>query len=229
MTLVDDFIGLFFPQVCEACGNLLYKNEDILCTRCLYHLPKTNFHMHRDNPVTETFWGRLPLQSGASYLYYAKAGRVQNMIHRFKYRGHRDTGVLLGKLFGRDLLKSPHFRSVDAIVPVPLHWSKLKKRGFNQSEIIGRAMAEAMDVTLETRVLYRREATSTQTKKSRYKRVENVRDKFALSRPELLEGRHVLLLDDVITTGSTMEACGLCLLEIPGLKLSVASLCFAGR
>ncbi len=185
--------------------------------------------MHRENPVTETFWGRLPLKSGAAFLYYAKAGRVQNMIHRFKYHGNRDIGSLLGLLFAKELQKSPYFKTVDVIVPVPLHWTKLKKRGFNQSEIIGRAMAGTMGIKLETRVLHRKIATDTQTKKSRFKRAENVKDKFAVENSHLLHGRHVLLLDDIITTGSTMEACALCLLDIEDVQLSVASIGFAGR
>lgn len=229
MALVRDFIGLFFPRVCEACGNLLYQNEDILCTRCMYHLPKTNFHLHRENPVTESFWGRVPLESGASFLYYAKAGRVQNLIHRFKYNGKRDIGKLLGEMYGRELKKSPFFRDIQTVVPVPLHWTKKKKRGFNQSEIIGEAMAGAMEINMETRVLYRRFATETQTRKSRFRRSENVENKFDIQNGHLLRNRHVLLLDDVITTGSTMESCALALLQIPGLKLSVASIGFAGR
>jgi len=229
MSLIDDFIGLFFPVICEGCGNLLYKNEDTLCTQCLISLPKTNFHNDTDNPVMETFWGRVKLESASSYLYYTKAGRVQQMIHNFKYHKKTDVGKVLGRMFASDLITSPFFQNIQLLIPVPLHWTKLKTRGFNQSEVIVRAMAEVMKVKVETDVLFRRFATDTQTKKSRIKRVENVSGKFEIKNPEKIIGRHVLLVDDIITTGSTIESCANLLLEIEGVKVSLASLGFASK
>lgn len=227
--MISDFIGLFFPTVCEACGNLLFRNEDTLCTRCLSGLPKTNFHNYRDNPVMEVFWGRLKLESASAFLYYSKAGKVQNMIHAFKYRGKRDVGLVLGEMFAADLKSSPFFQTIDTIIPVPLHWTKQKKRGYNQSEIIGRGMAKQMHARLQTDVLIRKYATDTQTKKSRSERVENVEGKFELQHTEKIIGKHLLLIDDIITTGSTMEACANLLLSVEGTKLSLASLGFASK
>ena len=229
MITFRDFIGLFFPRVCQGCGNLLFKNENTICTKCLANLPKTNFHQFRDNPVMENFQGKLPVVSATSFLYYSKAGKVQQMIHNFKYHRKLEVGRILGRMFGSDLLQSLLFNTVQIIIPVPLHWSKLKSRGFNQSEVIARAMAEKLGAKLETGVLIRRFATETQTKKSRIQRVENVQGKFELRNPEKIAGKHVLLVDDVITTGSTMESCAELLTRVEGIKLSLASIGFASK
>jgi ComF family protein len=229
MAMFQDFIELFFPVVCECCGNLLYRNERTLCTRCRMRLPRTHFHLDSDNPVAATFWGRINFQYATSFLYFSRAGRVQHMMHRFKYKGRREIGLLLGDLFARELRRSENFQNIDAIVPVPLHWSKQKKRGFNQSEVIARAMAPVLNAQLETEVLYRNSATETQTKKSRLLRAENVKGKFSLHHPEKIRGKHLLLIDDIITTGATIEACAQTLLTADQAKVSIASLAFAGK
>lgn len=229
MITFRDFIGLFFPRVCEGCGNLLFRNENAICTRCLTGLPKTNFHQFQDNPVMENFQGKLQVASATSFLYYTKAGKVQQMIHNFKYHKKLEVGRILGRMFGSDLSSSRFFNTVDTIIPVPLHWTKLKTRGFNQSEVIAKAMAEKMNAVVETEVLIRRFATETQTKKSRIQRVENVHGKFELKNPAKIAGKHVLLVDDVITTGSTMESCAELLQQAEGVKLSLASLGFASK
>ncbi|MCF8366092.1 MAG: ComF family protein [Bacteroidales bacterium] len=229
MSLIHDFIDLFFPRVCEGCGNLLFRNEETICTRCLVALPKTNFHKYPDNPVMETFWGRIKLESASSFLYYSKAGKVQRMIHNFKYHKKTDVGRVLGKMFASDLITSPYFQNIPLLVPVPLHWTKLKTRGFNQSEVIAKAMSEIMHGKVETEVLIRKFATDTQTKKSRMKRLENVSGKFDMQFPERIAGKHILLVDDVITTGSTIEECASLLLSVDGVKISLASIGFAGK
>ncbi len=229
MSLLNDFIGLFFPRVCDACENLLLRNETTICTRCLTGLPKTNFHKYPDNPVMETFWGRLKIESASSFLYYSKAGKVQNLIHSFKYRGKYEIGMMLGEMFAADLKTSPYFNNINTIIPVPLHWTKLKTRGFNQSEVIARGMAKQMNAQIENDVLIRRFATDTQTKKSRLKRVENVQGKFGIQNPEKIAGKHVLLIDDIITTGSTIEECANILLSVDETKVSIASIGFASK
>jgi ComF family protein len=229
MQFLWNFIELFFPRICSACGHLLYRNESTLCTRCLISLPKTNFHNFSDNPVMETFWGQVNLQSATSFLYYAKSGRVQEMIHNFKYHNKREVGRVLGEMFASDLKSSAFFRDVGVLIPVPLHWTRLKKRGFNQSEIIARAMAGVLHTDVETDVLLRPFATETQTRKSKVKRAENVKGKFAIQNSHRIAGRHVLLVDDVITTGSTIGECATLLLEVADVKVSVASLGFAGK
>lgn len=229
MITFRDFIGLFFPRVCEGCGNVLLKNESTICTKCITSLPKTNFHEYQDNPVMENFQGKVNVASATSFLYYVKASRVQHMIHNFKYHNKLEVGRMLGRMFASDLAESPYFKGVEIIIPVPLHWTKMKTRGFNQSEIIAGAMIEPLSARIETEVLFRPFATETQTKKSRIQRVENVSGKFELKNAEKIAGKHVLLLDDVITTGSTMESCAELLNRQEGVKLSIASLGFASK
>ncbi len=229
MTLFDDFISLIFPQVCNSCGKLLFKNEEIICTKCLYKLPKTNFHKNNDNPVMQIFWGRIELHSAAAFLNFTKSGKVQRLIHQLKYKSKTEVGVLLGELYGKDLKKADLYKSIDVVIPVPLHWKKQKKRGFNQSDVFGRGIAKSMNIKLDTKSLIRNVDTATQTKKTREQRWENVRDVFELKNGKQLEDKHILLIDDVITTGSTMEASANTLLTIPGVKVSVATIAFASK
>jgi len=229
MQIFDDFVSLFFPHLCVGCGNQLFKNEDIICTSCLFKLPKTHFHRHHNNPVMQIFWGRIQVYSAASFLYFSKKGRVQHIIHALKYKGRREVGLLMGELYGKDLKNSELFKSVDVIIPVPLHWKKQKKRGFNQSEYFGKGLASSMNAHLDTQSLSRHVETETQTKKSRYKRWENVKEVFAVKNEKQLEGKHILLVDDVITTGATLEASATKLLTIPGVKVSLASIAFASH
>ncbi|MBM3435086.1 MAG: ComF family protein [Bacteroidetes bacterium] len=227
MNLFDDFISLFFPKTCFACGNNLFTNEKIICTSCLVRLPRTNFHKDNNNPLSRVFWGRVKVESSASLFYFRKGGRVQHLVHQLKYKGHREIGVFLGELLGSDLTGSNGFDSVEKIIPIPLHEKKLRKRGFNQSEVFAQGLASAMKKELDTTSVVRTIATSTQTKKSRYKRWENVNEIFVLRKPETLSGKHILLVDDVVTTGATMEACIQTILLAPGSKVSVASIAFA--
>jgi ComF family protein len=229
MSLLDDFISLFFPKTCPACGNNLFNNEKVICTKCLYHLPKTNFHHDKDNPVSKVFWGRVNLESATSLYYYRKGGKVQHLIHQLKYQGYQEIGIFLGELFGSELKQADDFKSIDLIIPIPLHWKKLQKRGFNQAEVFANGLSKAMNVEVDTKSVIRTVATSTQTKKSRYKRWENVNEIFQLKNPDKLAGRHVLVADDVITTGATMEACIQVIQQSPGVKVNVVSIGFASH
>lgn len=229
MTYFNDFFHLLFPITCYACGRGLYKHEKILCNLCLQQLPRTKYHLHYDNPVHQIFWGRLPLHSAAAFLFFHKHSKIQLLIHQLKYKGCKDVGIFLGNLYGKDLKKSELFDTVEIIIPVPLHKSRLRKRGYNQSEMFGIGLANAMNISLDTQSLYRTTATETQTKKSKSERWKNVSEKFAIRNPEKLANKHLLLVDDVITTGSTLEACGQKLLEIPNIKLSIASIAFASH
>lgn len=227
--LLDDFVSLFFPKTCYACGNNLFTNENVICTSCLYHLPKTHFHKDLNNPVSKVFWGRVNINSAAAFLYYRKGSKVQHLIHQLKYSGHKEIGIFLGELYGSDLKEIPEFKGIDKIIPIPLHWKKLKKRGFNQSEYIAIGLSNSMKIEVDTTSIKRTIATSTQTKKSRYKRWENVSDIFEIKNPENLKGKNIMLVDDVITTGSTMEACVACLNSIPEIKVSLVSIAFASN
>ncbi|SDS00436.1 comF family protein [Mucilaginibacter mallensis] len=222
-----DFVALFFPELCPACGESLMANEHVICTDCLYHLPQTNFHLQPDNIVARQFWGKIKLEGAYALYFFAKGGRIQNLMHHFKYKGMQKIGNLLGNISGGQLAKSPVFNSVDVIIPVPLHKSRLKERGYNQSACFAEGLAQKLNAVVEVNNLVRAKATETQTHKSRFLRFENMQDVFTINNPESLINKHVLLVDDVITTGATLEACGIELLKIEGLKLSIATIAYA--
>ncbi len=229
MNLLDDLISLFFPKTCPACGYNLFSNEKIICSRCLYHLPKTDFHKEKDNPVSKVFWGRVNLESASAMYYYRKGSKVQHLIHQLKYKGYKDIGFFLGEMYGSELLTAEDFNKIDLIVPIPLHKKKLLKRGFNQSEVFAIGLSKAMKKETDTTSVIRTVATSTQTRKSRYKRWENVNEIFEVKHPDKIAGKHILLVDDVITTGATMEACVQVILQVPGTRASAASIAFAAH
>lgn len=226
-TYLNDFIALIFPQLCQACGSTLVSNEDLICTACYYDLPYTNFHQQADNVVARQFWGRIDLQAAYVLLYFYKGGKVQRMMHGLKYRNTPRIGNKLGEVAARQLLLNDVYRGVDYIIPVPLHPRKLKQRGYNQSRQFAEGLAEKLNKPIDTVNLIRLKHTDTQTKKSRFSRYENMKDVFAVRDTAKFAGKHVLLVDDIITTGSTLEACGLELLKIPGVKISVAAIAYA--
>ena len=222
--MINDFISLIFPKVCYACGKSLFKNEDCICAWCHYHLPKTNFHLRADNPVMRLFWGRTNICSASSLYSFNKGSKVQHLIHQLKYRGKKEIGISIGKYYGRELKTATAFSSASVVVPVPLHKKKLKKRGYNQSETFAQGLAESLEIECGRDLIERTHASQTQTKKSRFDRWKNVEEVFRVTAPEQLQGRHVLLVDDVVTTGSTLEACATRILEIPGAKVSVLTI-----
>jgi len=224
---IADFLNLFFPDNCSACGNPLVSQEKVICMSCLFKLPKTNFHLQDENPISRIFWGRVRLETATSFLFFNKGGNVQELIHQLKYKGKKNVGIFLGKAFGNDLSKSPLFNSIDCIIPVPLHPKKERKRGFNQSLVISEGISETLQKPVLNDNLIRLVHTSTQTKKSRYSRWENVKDVFGIKSPEQLVNQHVLLIDDVLTTGATLESCAQKILEIDGTTVSVATLAYA--
>jgi ComF family protein len=227
MPLWYDFISLVFPRVCASCGNTLLRHEACICNFCLVHLPATDFHHHSDNPASRLFWGRALVHHVASLYYFHKGSRVQHLVHLLKYKGKEEVGVFLGKHYGNELQKSPLFADVDVIIPVPLHPKKLRKRGYNQSEVFARGLSQSMQAVTDNRTLLRITATDTQTRKSRFRRWENVSEVFALHQPEHLAGKHLLLVDDVVTTGATLEACVQELLKCKDVKVSIATIACA--
>lgn len=227
--MLNDFISLIYPQNCASCGNSLFKHEECLCTFCRYHLPKTNFHLQTGNPVEKLFWGRADIFSAAAYYAFGKGGKVQHLIHQLKYNGKKEIGFTVGKLYGYELKQSGKYESVDTIIPVPLHEKKKKKRGYNQSEYFAEGLSKSLNVAADTVSLLRVYESETQTKKSRFSRWQNVETIFQVVEPKKLENKHILLVDDVVTTGSTLEACALTLLQIPNVKVSVATIAFANN
>lgn len=224
--IFDDMFSLLYPRICLACGKNIRAHEEAICLTCQYKMPKTNFHEDRDNPFTERFWGRVRVNCGSSFYYFGKGGKVQQLIHNLKYNHKPEIGIRLGHLYGKVLGKSLFFRQADVIVPVPLHPMKKRTRGYNQSAKFAEGLSEAMQIPW-SEALCRTEMTETQTKKDRFARFENVKDAFEVVDPKFIEGKHVLLVDDVITTGATIEACAHQILEIPGTKISVVTIAFA--
>lgn len=225
--LFEDFLNLLYPRICPSCGQNLFNYERLICTKCLYFIPKTNFHHFIDNPVAQLFWGRVNIENATAYYFFDKGSKFQLLIHNMKYRGQKEIGYELGKIFGGELMSSSAYREIDLVVPVPLHVRKQRKRGYNQSEWIARGIAERMEKPIDTRTLYRAIESETQTRKTRYERWKNVENIFKLKTADDLKEKHILLIDDVVTTGSTLEACARVLLTIENTKVSIATLAMA--
>jgi ComF family protein len=220
------FGGLIFPSYCAACGQALYRNESILCMGCYAQLPLTGFHNDPENEVARLFWGRVNVEHATSFMYFAKGSRFQQILHELKYNGQVQIGTALGRMLGSELKNTP-FSTADMIIPVPLHPSKLKARGYNQSELIATGISEILQLPLETGLIRRTMDKGSQTHKSRYERWENVGQIFHCRYPDALKDKHVMIVDDVITTGATLEACASCLASVTGIKISLVSLAFA--
>jgi len=226
LSFLHDFACLVFPGYCAACGCALFRNEEILCLRCYSALPRTGFHNDPENEVAQMFWGRVPVRHATSFMYFIKGSHYQHILHELKYKGQKNIGIVMGRMFGNEL-KNTAFSEVDLIHPVPLHKAKLRKRGYNQSELIARGIAEILQKPVETRIFSRKVDTSSQTHKTRYERWENVSRIFSCEDPDSIRLRHILLVDDVITTGATLEAIASCVLAVEGTSVSLASLAFA--
>jgi ComF family protein len=224
---LHDFIGLLFPQLCHACGESLVAHEELICTNCIYNLPYTNFHQQPDNIVARQFWGKVKIDSAYALFYFTKGGKVQQLMHHFKYKNVPTIGNMLGNIAGAQLAQTDHLKSFDAVIPVPLHKSRLRKRGYNQSAHFAEGLAQALNTKVIIDNLIRTKATATQTKKSRFDRSVNMQDVFAVADVGQLTNQHILLVDDVVTTGATLEACAAVLLAVPGLRLSIATIAYA--
>jgi len=222
-----DLVALLFPNLCNACGTPLFQNEHVICTKCSYDLPFTDYHIHAENRVAKQLWGRLTLNAAMAMLYFRKGAKVQNLIHNLKYNNKTDVGIMLGNLLGERLKDSPLYRDIDIIIPVPLHQKKFRLRGYNQSTFIAQGISEKMDIMYTENILLRTISTESQTRKSRYNRYENMKDVFEVKDAKSIIGKHILLVDDVITTGATLEACANQLLENGVSKVSIAALAFA--
>jgi ComF family protein len=222
-----DFINMIFPHSCLTCNKIMDKNEELICTHCRYELPKTDFHLHKDNPLARKLWGRIQLEYAFAYLRFIKTGKVQMLLHHLKYYGKQEIGEILGKWYANDLNKSNLTNQFDIILPVPLHPSKLAKRGYNQCDSIAKGMAEGLGIQWNAHILIRKKANISQTKQERIARFENVEAIFEIQQAEKIQGKRVLLVDDVITTGATIEACGIPIIEAGCQSLSIASLAVA--
>ena len=226
MSILEDFAGLFFPRLCISCSDALFRHESMLCDRCLYHLPRTSFHRDQENPVARLFWGRVKIEQATSFFYFTKGSPYQKILHELKYEGMKEIGLEMGKIFGREICESA-FGMVELIVPIPLHRSRQRKRGYNQSEWIAMGLAEGLKKPMDSSSLVRKVASSTQTRKGRYDRWTNVEGIFRVIAPDKLESKHILLVDDVVTTGATLEACASEILMLANTRVSIATLAVA--
>jgi ComF family protein len=196
--------------------------------RCIDGMPETNFEIHPNNPVEKLFWGRLLIVNATAQYYFTKESLMQHLMHQFKYKGNKELGLQLGKMMGDQLQRSGLFNA-DALIPLPLFPVKEKKRGYNQATLLCKGIAESMKIPVLDKVIIRPQHTDTQTKKGRIERWKNMEGKFVLADPDAIRNKHVLLIDDVVTTGATLEACGNELLMAGNVKLSIATLCIASR
>lgn len=225
--LFTDLLELIYPDLCITCGERLVSQEKYVCFNCWSDLPVSRFHQDPENHIARLLWGRVNIENATSWFHYRKGSKYQKLIHFIKYKGLKELGQETGMRFGLELKEAPLFSDIDCIVPVPLHPLKQKKRGYNQSEWIARGVSEAMGKPSAEGNLVRKKDSSTQTRKNRFERWQNVDGIFEVLRPKELSGRHILLVDDVVTTGSTLEACAFQLLKAEDTKVSVATLAFS--
>jgi ComF family protein len=218
-----------YPNLCLICGENLMKNEDYLCMNCLHQIPKTNYHLLPENPIEKRFWGKADVFRATSFFFFQKGSLFQKLIHELKYNGNKEIGESLGKYAGADLISSADFCTIDMIVPVPLHPKKFAKRGYNQSEWIGKGLSSVLQKPQITNNLVRIKENTTQTKKLVYERFENTEGIFDLKDNLMFCNKHILLVDDVLTTGSTLEACVHALekTENKNIKISIFTLAVA--
>jgi ComF family protein len=223
---LNHFAHLFFPHVCEGCGNDIIEHGSLLCAKCLSNLPETNFIGEPNNPVEKIFYGRVNIEAAGSAFYFTKHSLVQHLVVQLKYRGNKEIGFYLGKLLGYRMAQTNRFNSVDAIIPLPLNPRKEQKRGYNQATIIAEGIASVWQKQVLKNSVQRLVFTETQTHKDRVARWQTMEGVFENINKESLTGKHLLLVDDIVTTGATLEACGEKLLEVPGTKLSIATVAY---
>ncbi len=222
--MIKDFFNLLYPRQCLSCGCNLNANEHSICIHCFAHLPYTNYHLDKENAVCTLFWGRVDIEFASAFVFFTKKGKVQQLMHKLKYENKPEIGVLLGRIYGSILKENDIYSKVDMIIPVPLHPQKLKKRGYNQSCKIAEGLSEGLGIKLNTESVVREIFTETQTRKDRFSRWKNVKDVFKIVSPEALKNKHILLVDDVITTGATIAGLATVLQEVENIKISIVSL-----
>jgi len=223
---LTDFISLFYPRYCYACNEGLVKGEDIVCSKCMLDLPRSYYHENRENSLFNRLNGRIPLQFATAFLLFRKGGKVQHLLHALKYNNHPEIGETLGKVYGQELLEVEIDKKIDLIVPVPLHHTRKRKRGYNQSEEFAKGLSQSLGVQTSS-VLERISHTESQTRKSKLKRWQNVSEVFKIKNADDVVGKRIMLVDDVITTGATIEACAQALLDESCASVGVVSIAYA--
>ncbi|QXP71376.1 ComF family protein [Polaribacter sp. R2A056_3_33] len=226
MRILKDLFNLFYPKLCANCDNQLTKNENAICTFCRHDLPLTNFTNYSENKITKTFYGRITIEKAYSLLFYRKIGITKKLIHELKYKGNEEIGMFFGNWLGEMLIENNEFSAIDVIVPVPLHPKKRRERGYNQVSKFGESLSNHLNKTFVEDILLRTSSSKTQTFKARFERFNNNDTKFQLSNITALKNKHILLIDDVITTGATLEACAKELQKTEGVKISILTMAY---
>ncbi|PCH77011.1 MAG: amidophosphoribosyltransferase [Flavobacteriaceae bacterium] len=224
MQILKDIFYIFFPNDCLGCDQALHQHESYLCTYCRHDLALTYFTNEKDNRLERSFYGRIKIKAATSLLYYEKHHMAQELIHLLKYKNQQQIGVFIGDWMGIELKNSPRFRDLDCIVPVPLHPNKLQSRGFNQLDEFGKRLSHHLEIPFMNKVLIKKTSSNSQTKKGRFARINNTAEIFTTQQEQALTNKHILLIDDVITTGATMEACYNALILIPGVTVSLVTM-----
>lgn len=222
----NNIFNLFFPELCLICENSLIENNQILCVSCRFNLPTTNFSNWKNNEVEKSFYGRVDIEAATSLLYFNRKGNVQQLIHQLKYKNQQIVGAFLGNWLGEDIILSKRFTQLDCIIAVPLHKNKIKKRGYNQVTKFGESLSNKLKIPLLENVLIKVSKTQSQTFKNRFERSKKLDDYFQLSDKKILKNKHILLIDDIITTGATLEACCIQLLKTDNVKISIATMAY---
>ena len=225
--MFKSILNLFFPKVCSGCNSFLLTNENVICTVCRHDIPLTNHHLSPDNDASKKFYGRVPILHASALFYFHKKGIVQQLIHNLKYKGHEEIGSIVGEWYAEDLSCMEFMKTVDEIIPVPLHPRKFRERGYNQVTTFGKALSGRLNIPYNDCLLVRNKYSKTQSKKNLLGRTEGIESVFDVTYSEKDHNKHFVLIDDVITTGSTLEACSRALLKIQGAKISIACLAMA--
>jgi ComF family protein len=224
--ILVDFVSLLYPRYCLGCHEGLVKGEETICTACMFELPRTQYHLDFDNALFKRLNGRIPLKFAFSFFLFRRGGKVQHLLHSLKYDNHPEIGITLGEVYGQELHEAQYSQKFNVIVPVPLHPSRKRKRGYNQSEEFAGGLSKSLNIPFSDALL-RTTKTETQTRKTKLKRWENVSEVFRVKEEDEIVNRDILLVDDVITTGATIEACAQVLLNEGCSSISIASIAYA--
>lgn len=222
--ILNDINNILVPPVCFGCNAHLIRGEEHLCTVCRNHLPLTEYNFNEENAIDRIFYGRIVVKKASSFLFFTENGIIQRLIHHLKYKNQEQIGSFLGKWYGQIIQKDSSLAKIDAVIPVPLHSKKLKKRGYNQVDLFAKELSAHLNALYLNDVLIKTANTRTQTKKGRLGRWQNSKALYTLSQPEKLKNKNILLVDDVITSGATMETCATALHEAEGITIYLTSM-----